>query len=211
MKIDKLDKILMSKEDLDNLFKWRDNHKEYVRNFKSTLKEGVIKIGDFHEQSFHDMGDHYLYVVYNKGKKIHEVEWDKATKIGRTKFTLLEGVDEFEYNQDIISLHASLMAYMEYYSDKKEYVEIETVQETVVKERKYKKKYKRTPVKIERKVYKVNINKEATVRDKRRYERVMSKWTVRGHWRHLKTGKKVWVRPHVKGSGKEINPKDYKL
>lgn len=33
--------------------------------------------------------------------------------------------------------------------------------------------------------------------------------TVRGHWRQLKSGKKVGVRPHIKGDKEKLEPSVY--
>lgn len=41
-------------------------------------------------------------------------------------------------------------------------------------------------------------------------QRLTEAWCVRGHCRHYKTGKTVYIKPYMKGSGKTI-PKEYKL
>lgn len=47
---------------------------------------------------------------------------------------------------------------------------------------------------------------------KNNYERHKESWSVRGHWRfYKKTGKKVWVKPHVKGNIEEVEGKTYKF
>lgn len=214
MNIDKLDKIILSEEDKDLLFQWKDNHKDYVRNFKPVLQEGVIKIGNYHTQVFKGDNDSYQYTVLHNNKKVHEVIWSKTTQIGKTVFTLLEGIDVYAYNNSIITLHTSVMAYMEYYSDKKEYVEVAEV--SSLKNRKTKKKSstaktKKSPVRIRKKIYSINVTNEAIKRDKVRYQRKAEKWTVRGHWRTYKSGKRIWIKPQVRGEGKEIEPKSYKL
>lgn len=37
----------------------------------------------------------------------------------------------------------------------------------------------------------------------KRYERHCEAWGVRGHYRHYKSGKVVYVRPHIKGTGRK--------
>lgn len=44
----------------------------------------------------------------------------------------------------------------------------------------------------------------------RRYARHAESWAVRGHYRHLRSGKVVYVRPHVKGGGR-LKDTRYKL
>lgn len=41
-------------------------------------------------------------------------------------------------------------------------------------------------------------------------QRLTETWCVRGHCRHYKTGKTVYIKPYMKGNGKTI-PKEYKL
>ena len=44
---------------------------------------------------------------------------------------------------------------------------------------------------------------------KRKYEKHTDSWGVRGHYRHYKSGKTVWVRPFVKGSPENKADRDY--
>lgn len=41
-------------------------------------------------------------------------------------------------------------------------------------------------------------------------QRLTEAWSVRGHYRHYKSGKTVYIDPYMKGSGKTI-PKEYKM
>jgi hypothetical protein len=214
--ISKLDKILMSENDINLLFEWRDNHKEYVRNFKPVLKEGCIVIekdGNKTIEVFKSNGKFHTYHMFVNGRPVHQIVWDVETKKGITTFTdyNFSKEKEYQYNSSVLSLHASLMAYMEYYSDNAEYVERKEVSVTHHKKPKKNSKGKKSPTRIKRVIYDIKVTKESVKRDKNLYERHAEKWNVRGHWRHLKSGKKVWINPHVKGEGKEITPKEYKL
>lgn len=46
---------------------------------------------------------------------------------------------------------------------------------------------------------------------KRRYEKHTDSWGVRGHYRTYKSGKTVWVRPHVKGVNTGRSDREYYL
>lgn len=213
--IEKLDKILLTQKEVDLLFEWRDNHKEFVRDYKPVLLSGRIMVDDYLDMAFVDKFSFVYFDIYYNNKIIHSFALNTKTKKGITTFTQLNmGEKEFEYNSSLVSLHASLMAYMEYYSDKKEYVEVkDVVNNKAVKKRgkKSSKKSKTNIVRIKKKVYKINVTKESIQLDRKRYERKVEKWSVRGHWRTLKSGNKVWIKPYVKGQGKEITPKDYRL
>lgn len=45
------------------------------------------------------------------------------------------------------------------------------------------------------------------------YNYTMEAWEVRGHWRHLKNGKQVWIEAYVKGDKEKLGQEDtvYKL
>lgn len=216
--MDRFDRIVLSKEDLDSLFKWRDNHKDYVRNFKPTLTEGIIEVGDSHTQFFRKLKDeHYQYSVIKNDTRVFEIIWDKKTK------NVVTIVDKLELNKDmkyefiksVISLHASTMAYIEYYGDKREYVNVKTKQinnklNNSAPTRKNKKKRKSVKLKT-KKIYSISIDNEAIKRDKRRYERKTAGWSVRGFWRTYKSGKRVWINPYLKGDKRNIEPKDYEI
>lgn len=60
---------------------------------------------------------------------------------------------------------------------------------------------------IPRVVYTLNPTGEIT---RSGYDRHKDSWLVTGHWRHYKSGKKVWINPYVKGEG-ELEQKKYKL
>lgn len=219
MNIDRMDKILLSNDDVDLLFEWRDNHLDYVRNFKPVLKEGCIVLTmkdnkeEYHREIFKDESDdYYHYTIFVKDLKVHEMLWDKKTKIGTVLFTKMQFPNggEHDYNNTVLSLHASLMAYMEYYSDKKEYVEVRQI--TTTKSKKAKGgNGKKSPIKIRKKIYMVRLTEESIKMDKRRYERKTEGWNVAGHWRTLKSGKRTWIPSYSKGDKRNIVPKEYKL
>ncbi|MBZ9635531.1 hypothetical protein [Clostridium sp. FP1] len=50
-----------------------------------------------------------------------------------------------------------------------------------------------------------------TEEEKREYERHTLGWTVRGHWREYKSGKKVWIKPHINGDKDNVEGKVYEV
>ena len=51
------------------------------------------------------------------------------------------------------------------------------------------------------KIYKTKINKSLDYEKKKEYDRHIESWTVRGHYRNNKNGKKYWVKDYIKGEG----------
>ncbi len=211
--LNKYDRIVVSQEDVERLFEWRDKNKDLVRNFSPVLEEGVIlnTATPLVRYVFNKKGGKYLYSIVNKADDVvlHALIWDFETGEGTTSHTILGKYESTRYNETLISLHASLMAYMEHYQDNKEYVRKQT-NSVVVGHKKQKKSKKRAPIKIRRSVYSLTITEDSLNGVTRSYERQIEKWTVRGHWRKTKNGQ-VWIKPHVKGTGKEVTPKEYKM
>jgi len=115
--------------------------------------------------------------------------------------------------QDIITVHASLMAFMAEYKDSEQVKsEVQEVK-TFKKQKKNKKKASSNRiVKITKKsIFKINLEGVEN-KEKKQIERHTESWKVRGHWRNFKSGKRVWINEYVKGN-KEVNKvsKTYKL
>lgn len=71
---------------------------------------------------------------------------------------------------------------------------------------------KKVSVLNEDKVVYLNISSSDSdfLKQLRNYTRKTESWSVLGHYRQLKSGKKIWVSPHKKGSKKaKIEPKKY--
>lgn len=80
--------------------------------------------------------------------------------------------------------------------------------------------HKRVPYKsnkqvryLTKKVYVVDdMEHYATQRTNRTYNRYTETWTVRGHWRQYKSGKRVWIEKSVRGNkDKQAKPQTYKI
>ncbi len=71
-----------------------------------------------------------------------------------------------------------------------------------------KRKPKRRPRTLDRTVYTINLTSTAS---KRIFQRHTEAWTVKGHWRTLKSGKRTRVRPYVKGDPSKLDPSTYNL
>lgn len=58
--------------------------------------------------------------------------------------------------------------------------------------------YRSEPIKIDG----ISVQYVYLPHESRKYERHCEAWGVRGHWRHYKSGKVVFIKPHTKGSGR---------
>lgn len=60
------------------------------------------------------------------------------------------------------------------------------------------------------KILYVMEGKEKDIKHIKKYNRYIESWGVIGHFRTLRSGKKIWIKPYQKGTGK-TNAKEYKL
>lgn len=99
------------------------------------------------------------------------------------------------YAASFLVVNKLLRDYPEFLSSRKETIEIAKQESRKGKSKK--KSAKRNLVKV-RTIYEL---KEGAVisEETGKIEYTCPCWTVRGHWRHLKDGRKVWVRPYRKG------------
>lgn len=147
---------------------------------------------------------------------------DKAS-LFRFKFGLDDPLLEIEFNnytEDPKALAGKLIymikSTLDYINKPRKSVVVTRERETKkTKKGKKGKKGKSNKTYIYKKVYKVlDVEKdEETVSEKRDYNRTADSWEVRGHWRHYKSGKKVWIKGYVKGNTKDkpTEPKNYKI
>jgi hypothetical protein len=59
--------------------------------------------------------------------------------------------------------------------------------------------------------YELTLDAELCDLIKRNYNRHTLGWTVRGHWRTYKSGKKTWIKPSVRGDKDKITGKIYEV
>ncbi|RDW16580.1 hypothetical protein CWR48_16185 [Oceanobacillus arenosus] len=238
-RLDKVDRILLSAEDSKHLDDWWLNiHEGAFNDFRPVLEEGVI-LQELDPNMKYDQAfvkaqglTPQLHLLYFKQLDDVRVYYEIYRSIGENQVEhILEGIKNYaelksnltintnnridlkkehavHYLDAITSSHIALMNYMELYRDVKERVSFETVRKKVTKKTKNGKKRNTRPIKMV--VYNVKIPlTPVTDEERRAYQRMKEAWTVRGHWRTLPSGKKTWVKAHVKGNKEKIEPNTY--
>lgn len=115
--------------------------------------------------------------------------------------------------QDMVAIYAALTAYLTYYKEDQQYIQIEkSFRESAKNRHKKNKKNSKKKIRVSNVVYRI---KEIDAREQpqeRTWTRHTDAWRVRGHWRTYKSGKKVWVKEHIKGNKEnEIKPKTFSI
>lgn len=103
----------------------------------------------------------------------------------------------------VLSIFYKTIFFMNEYKEVKGLVREDKVRDTSKKKVKKGKK-KKTKVKLLRR--RITFNTKVLEKERSHhfdFKRHKKNWTVRGHWRQLKSGKRIWVKSHTKGDLKE--------
>ena len=195
-----MDKALLNRDDIDALLAWRDEHKDLVRSAPAPLKAIEIICPAYVVRAFRNKDEIKLYLKHhgvNLGyfllKKRADGQWIEI------KSTL---DISWEDKHSMFTVYGSLMALMVYGNEgieRREYVPTKSAgKSTPAKNRKAEATYI-----LRRSGGRVSVVPKGS------HASPSGVFTVRGHWRHYKSGKEVWISEYKKGCGKKKS-KTYK-
>lgn len=201
-----MDRAELTKEDIDALLDWRDEHKDLVRQLPVPLKslEIVFCHNDYRIKGIRK-GEH-LKLCLSKGYESlgnAEFEIDNQKRLIQKKGRMKIDKDGF---QSVLTVYCSLMALMTYGEL------IPKDDDEPGKETAPHKPHKRpTSRKGPRTTYILRRDRGAiTVAPKGSHAKPSGIFSVRGHFRHYKSGKVIWIEEYKKGTGKKKR-KTYKI
>ena len=243
-----IDVLQIDKKQLEKLMEWKDNNKEVVRNFNPIIEEGIINIFQ-HTSVYFTLKDDiisfrfYLFdKSHNEDTYILSLDYDFLNlqifnlNISKDKNRIVsyfrEDVLKLDNDnnltketqmliQDIITVYASSMAYMQYY--KKDLIEnVVEVKLTKKDSQRLEKQKKHNntinnnsnviTIKNTKKVYLFPDREKIKTNIIPKREIKLDAWRVRGHNRKLSNGKEVYIKPYIKGKNKDkIQNKIYKF
>lgn len=200
-------KVVMNEQDLDLLLRWRDENKDLVRQFPCPLKavEIILTHNGFRIKGIRTGNRLNLYLNMN------------ARPMGSTEFQLTDDrmwasvpgknrmhVDR-ENLQAVLTAYCSLMALMTCTSP------VRTTTETTKIVSAHKPTKRKSSRKQNRITYILRKENGALLAMPRgTHSSSGGIFTVRGHFRHYKSGKVVWIAEYQKGVGKK-HKKTYKI
>lgn len=201
-----MDRIELTQDDIFTLMEWRDQHKELVRSLPAPLKavEITFKHNSYRIKGIRD-GNRLTIMLHDGMKKLQDVKFEiqRGTLVKTGGFTKLTH-DAF---QDVLTTYCSLMALMVYggrnTSEPDEESRTEPSPRTAQK-RPQKRPAKRTTYIIRNDRGALNIAPRGS------HASPKGIFTVRGHYRHYKSGKVVWIPEYKKGEGKK-KKKTYRI
>lgn len=191
-----MDKIKLTKEDVDKLFTWRDEHKDLVRTAPPALNAIEIQFENLSWKAI-AKDNMVTFHVYNDGKKVGKLEFERmffnmALKKNKSKLP-------HEIIQGTLTTYCSLMAYMTYAHENVDRVPRTDKHSTAGIIRKPAVSY--TYI-----LHSKSENKPAGGH----HRSPQGVFSVRGHFRQHKSGKRVWIEPYQKGTGNKKD-KQYKM
>lgn len=202
-----MDKIKLSTEDIEFILKWRDEHKDLVRFGASPLK--AVKIVCYetgYTITAVRNGRELSFGINQNGRSLGKLVFDTSAG-GMYVMTKNTTKLSDEDRQSVITVYASTMAILVFGRT--------TIrsEENDARELRPPKKNKKRPQKSKRSGYTYILSrrgKEPTLMAKGTHRSPSTEFSVRGHFRHYKSGKVIWIEEFVKGSGKRSD-KTYKI
>ena len=203
-----MDKIILSSKDIETLLQWRDNNTDLVRRNAAPFK-GIML--EFPETNIN-------IKAYNNAGKIAFYIWINGSSAGKiTGQQLPGGLFKAGKNttklksddiQSIITVYASLMALIVYHEPEP------AAAAGSQQQRQERPKKAKTGAQRRKKSGITYIFRSSSsgpqVLPHGGHARPTGVFTVRGHYRHYKDGRAVWIKPYKKGTGKQQH-KTYKL
>lgn len=204
-----MDRIVVTAADIEKLLAWRDEHKELVRSMPVPLRDVKIQIVEsgISIKCFRSDKKLKLYLDGPTRKLGHVVFaplgnglWKKKTS------TLPADCNPAETEQGALTVYGSLMALMAYgASEAPAATEVEHEPKAHAD---HKRSTRWNPVGTTYILH--SSGKRLSVAPKGHHASPSCSFTVRGHFRHYRSGKTVWIAEYRKGTGKEQS-KTYKI
>jgi|GEM_PF-5252875 len=222
----KEDIIELTEQDIDLIRSWHFNNLDYIRGNVEEVKESFQKVAIYYMGNLICKNNNEFNVYAEEGKWMYMYgfyfDFEKSKKdiiinnkipsveIFHTKDKPKKEVEQW-MGQDI-----SIMMFInEYMSLNQEHIIKQTRTHTKkTQSKKDKRAGKKPKVKLIRQTI-ITLNTDhiqtPTEEEKREYERHTFGWTVRGHWREYRSGKKIWIKPQTRGDKEQIQGKVYAI
>ena len=200
-----MDKIILSGKDIEALLLWRDQNKNLIRRNPAPFKGIILEFPDTNImiKAYNDAGKiaFYLQVNGEKAGKITGLQLPGGLFQEKKNTTKLKKDDV----QSIITVYASLMALIVYHKPEPAAATSKQRQERPKKAKTGAQRSKNGVTYLLK-----HSSSGPRIQQRGQHSSPAGTFTVRGHYRHYKNGRAVWIKPYKKGTGGQKN-KTYKL
>jgi hypothetical protein len=211
-----MNKVILTMDDVNRIFKWRDEHKVYVYEMPCPMKEIEILIPDekIRIKGVRD-GKHitlYYSGMDDKWSAKYEII-EKGDGLGSTPFLLPCKFSSTNISDErlmgVIGLYCGLMALFVYGNRFRDITKMPPAKPSSPHSKKPSTAYPRkNTTRVTYILRNSSTGLEMAAQGSHRSP--TGTFSVRGHYRYYKTGKVVWVNEYRKGEGKKKS-KTYKL
>lgn len=192
-----MDKLILTTAELQSLMQWKDNHKDLVRSMPAPFKAIEIHVeSGFIIKGIRESSSLKLYLKYN-GKPAGVAEF--LVEEDGLVFNGKNTISPHEMLQDVLTTYCSLMALITYGKP------IEHERREILSSGPSQSTTKRT---IHSVTYLLRSYKSGELQGHHASPRGV--FGVRGHYRHYRNGRVIWIAAYKKGEGKQKS-KTYKL
>lgn len=204
-----MDKIILSSKDVETLLQWRDNNRDLIRRNPAPFKGILLEFPEtkINIKAYNDAGKLTFYIQIN-GSSAGKISGQQlpgglfkqhknTTKLNREEI------------QSIITVYASLMALIVYYEPEPAAAAAAAREPRQDKPKKAKSGAQRSKKSGITYIFR-SSSSGPRIRPRGHHSSPAGVFSVRGHYRHYKDGRAVWIKPYKKGAGKQKN-KTYKL
>ena len=206
-----MDKIVVTPDDIDKINELYEGEKGLSpKILRIPIDDVEILYGDMSARVYHKDGKFTIYVEVErkkKGKIILKKETDGSFVFTKNTLNIGNAIDNKDFADQIIALYLSIMVYM--VDGGFEEVDVTESNGNITNE----------SHKLLKGNVKTRIAPRKTYITRKRYRKKpngghhashQGEFSVRGHYRHYKSGEVVWIEPFVKGTGVKKD-KTYKL
>ena len=199
-----MDRVVLRKDDMPTLLDWYNKNIEWVSQLPAPLKTVEISFNynDYRVKGIRLDKKLMLYLYYGNtklGKVVFDIDADKVMT-----YEVVKGQVSQERLRSMVILYCTIMAYMVYEKPK---IAISN-EPPALKEKKS--KHHKKSVGKNRATYILRQSAEKQISHGGHHASPKGVFTVRGHYRHLKSGKTVWISEYQKGKG-DKKSKTYKM
>ena len=202
-----MDRIILKSKDVETLLQWRDNNADMVRRNPAPFKGIMLEFpeSNINIKAYNDAGKiaFYLRINGSSAGKITGRQLPGGLLQVKKNTTKLKSDDV----QSIITVYASLMAFI-VYNEPEAAAAAAAKKTSPERPKKAKSGAQRSKKSV---TYLFNHSSSGPrIRPRGQHSSPAGVFTVRGHYRHYKNGRAVWIKPYKKGTGGQNN-KTYKL
>lgn len=193
-----MDKIILTQEEVKQLFTWKDNHKDLVRQNLAPFQAIEIRLPEIQ----------LILKAIHKGNKLHLHLNLSGKPSGNADFIVqppncikTKSTIASELIPDLLTLYCALMALIVYAEHPKK--------EASQQDERRKKGSAASKTRTRNITHLLQVCYPKTETSSH-HASPTKPFTVRGHYRHYRNGKVIWIAEYRKGEGKRRN-KTYKL